>query len=506
MEDNLESLPDSRGLVNGLMYELGLFRKKHNIDWKTVEKWVTTICESFLPFVTFNLPNLRGSIERLLKKVSDMKRNKKDWAVFLELPYNLPRTQASKASQIVDDSKELASDFDQAKRELEEEKSVLSKKLLREKRRCKNRYKQMKRRDDRIQQQQRQILSLSDVLASKEKLCAAQQKQCVNALAAKERYRAKVNYGRKIVAQTKANLHYELQELREDFNTNLENLEHAIKAKEESNDQLLLENEELLLKAKSKQKIPTFDAGKFNDSIRQCCIELLSLNVGVRNVEPIIRSVVCNVVGVDVDRLPKYSTLVGMLSEMKVIAYEQLSDELVGQDYTTLHSDGTTKFGQHYGSFQVSTEGSAYSLGLMEMSSGSAKHALDSLKEILSDIDAASNGNAGRKILTNIKNTMSDRHVVEKSFNTLLEGYRSEVLPSIYEGWENLSTSEKKKISSLNSFFCGMHLVVGMADTAATTLKEWENIHFESPQGASTLPKVFTKNEAGMVHMLARAS
>lgn len=175
----------------------------------------------------------------------------------------------------------------------------------------------------------------------------------------------------------------------------------------------------------SPKTIPTYYAdGKFNDSIRQCCIELLSLNVGVRNVEPIIRSVVHNVIGVDIDRLPKYSTLVGMFSEMKVIAYEQLSEELAKCEFTTLHSDGTTKFGQHYGSFQVSTESSAYSLGLMEIS---AKHTLDSLKDILSDIDAASNGNAGKKILTNIKNTMSDRHVVEKSFNTLLEDYRSAI-------------------------------------------------------------------------------
>ena len=46
-----------------------------------------------------------------------------------------------------------------------------------------------------------------------------------------------------------------------------------------------------------------------------------------------------------------------------------------------------------------------------------------------------------------------------------------------------------------------MHLVVGMADTAAETVKEWENLHFESPQGAASLPKVLARNinEAGTV-------
>ena len=34
---------------------------------------------------------------------------------------------------------------------------------------------------------------------------------------------------------------------------------------------------------------------------------------------------------------------------------------------------------------------------------------------------------------------MSNRHIVEKSFNELLESYRSEVLPSIVKGWSDLS-------------------------------------------------------------------
>ena len=46
-------------------------------------------------------------------------------------------------------------------------------------------------------------------------------------------------------------------------------------------------------------------------------------------------------------------------------------------------------------------------------------------------------------------------------------------------------------MSNINSFFCGMPLVVGMADTAASTLKELEEIHVEAPQGAA----VFAKNE-----------
>jgi len=72
-----------------------------------------------------------------------------------------------------------------------------------------------------------------------------------------------------------------------------------------------------------------------------------------------------------------------------------------------------------------------------------------------------------------------------------LEDYRLEILPSIVENWENLSDCERSDIGSLNNFFCGMHLVVGMADT------EWEQAHFDCPQGAAALPRVFARNEAG---------
>ena len=109
------------------------------------------------------------------------------------------------------------------------------------------------------------------------------------------------------------------------------------------------------------------------DNVRQCCLDLLSLNVGIRQVEPVIRSVLKNIAGFEVDRLPQPGTLVRMYAEMKGLAYQQVAEELSEQGNLTLHSDGTSKFGQHYGSFQISVEGSAYTLGLSEMLTGSAE-------------------------------------------------------------------------------------------------------------------------------------
>lgn len=41
----------------------------------------------------------------------------------------------------------------------------------------------------------------------------------------------------------------------------------------------------------SESDIATFEGGKYSDDVRACVYELLSLNVGVRNVAPIIRCV-----------------------------------------------------------------------------------------------------------------------------------------------------------------------------------------------------------------------
>ena len=75
---SLPQLPESSKLRNGLLYELGLYRRKQNISWSIVKEWIEQLCEGFLPYIVFNESNLRISAERLIRKVGEMKRNKKD--------------------------------------------------------------------------------------------------------------------------------------------------------------------------------------------------------------------------------------------------------------------------------------------------------------------------------------------------------------------------------------------------------------------------------------------
>ena len=57
----------------------------------------------------------------------------------------------------------------------------------------------------------------------------------------------------------------------------------------------------------------------------------------------------------------------------------------------------------------------------------------------------------------------------------------------VTDNWIDLNVEEQQSISTLNNFFCSLHLLVGMADTASSTLLQWERSHFEGSVGAATL-------------------
>ena len=98
---------------------------------------------------------------------------------------------------------------------------------------------------------------------------------------------------------------------------------------------------------------------------------------------------------------------------------------------------------------------------------------------------------------------MSDRHIVQKNFNCLLEEYRAQILPEVITSWHDFSSEEQQSMSSLNNFFCGLHLLVGMADAAASTLVQWEATHFsEDPAGSGVLVR---KSESGTVRLVRTA-
>ena len=109
--------------------------------------------------------------------------------------------------------------------------------------------------------------------------------------------------------------------------------------------------------------VTTYVDGKYTDDVRICVMELLSRNVGIRQVEPVIRAVM-KMCKVNCDRLPQHTAIDDMLIESRSLCQIQLAEALTDSTNNTLHSDGTSKFGHKYTGFQVSTLEGSLSLGL----------------------------------------------------------------------------------------------------------------------------------------------
>ena len=127
------------------------------------------------------------------------------------------------------------------------------------------------------------------------------------------------------------------------------------------NKELHKENAELV--NKSSYHMEFYSENKYIDSLRMCIMELLSYNVGILKIEPVLQSVF-KLLNITYDRLPKRTAINEMLVESRSLAHLQLAEALTITSDNTLHSDGTTKFGHKYQSYQVTTEEGSLTLGL----------------------------------------------------------------------------------------------------------------------------------------------
>ena len=141
------------------------------------------------------------------------------------------------------------------------------------------------------------------------------------------------------------------------------------------------------------------------------------------------------------------------------------------------------------------------------MKAEGAKDFQEILEQALSDIEAARcavtvqqqsdyDVSKAKQILASVKNTMSDRHVVEKNFNHLLKAYRADILPEVVEGWSDITPDQQVSLTKMNNFFCGLHFLVALADTASAILQQWESLH-SNEDGSSS--------ESGTIHLIRTA-
>ena len=230
-----------------------------------------------------------------------------------------------------------------------------------------------------------------------------------------------------------------------------------------------------------KDKVSTDDTGKrrakvittlegrpprYNDAICFCCIRLLSHNIGVRHVSDGIKCVVVTLTDLLIDRLPSPSKMCDFLAESKQLVLTQIGEQMMNADNLTMHRGGTSKQDQKYYTAQLATTTKTLTLGLTPVKSGSAEHSLDAVLDMLQDVEnvcrnAGSGEPVAKRVLSYVRNTMTDRSSMEKSCNKLLNSYMSRILPDIVDGWSELPDSAQQTMLTVNHFFLRVTIYCG---------------------------------------------
>ncbi|VDI12011.1 Hypothetical predicted protein [Mytilus galloprovincialis] len=122
------------------------------------------------------------------------------------------------------------------------------------------------------------------------------------------------------------------------------------------------------------------------------------------------------------------------------------------------------------------------------MSDKAAQTQLDVFKQILGEIELRYNqvttndvnNQLSIKMLQNIKCTTSDRAATQVSFNQHLESYRSSMLQEHLENYHLLQEPDQMLLSKMYNFFCGLHLLVNIAELMNNV---FNNFHKDPPEG-----------------------
>ena len=248
--------------------------------------------------------------------------------------------------------------------------------------------------------------------------------------------------------------------------------------------------------------LQTMQDGRYTDEMRTCVMSLLTHNVSTHQVGPVIKDVL-QLAGYTPSDVPSVTLIRSMLLEGRAVGLVQLSDVATSGEANTLHFDGTTKEGHKYGSFQLTTDDGQYTLAVAETLSGSADHTMELLQHTISELTAAGQklgrGQSGDKLIAGLKNTMSDRAAVNTKFTSMLQNYRSSILPVLRDDWDSLSEDQQQQMSKLNNYFCGLHLLVNLADHSGAVIKEWEN---SQPQPSASASDAQRQSECGTYRLI----
>ena len=264
------------------------------------------------------------------------------------------------------------------------------------------------------------------------------------------------------------------------------NRDESDKAKQTLNKQvkeLETENEDLKCQLDdivNDREIQSYENGKYINDIRLTCFELIARGVSSRNVSDIIRIVLKDVAKMKVGRLPKPTLIRYLCIEQAMLSKEAARAKIESSEHSvTLQVDGTTKKRKGYTTFLASTDAGTVGMSLHDIHTESAESLLEETKDTLDELimlNIKDDPKQTLKLLAKIKNTMTDRCIVNKAYITKLEKWRAAALPQVTDNWEEIDDDVKHQLSTINDLFCGKHLVLNLQEYAASALYEWERI------------------------------
>lgn len=481
-------------------------------DKTACAKWLEEICDGN---IHTDIDSLRKSVGRLVEKYQKCnKRKGEKLENLLSRPFIFPDTKGeSSHTHICTDSPHCGH---------EEACQLLAKEV-------KEKEEQLEQSQDEVQNKDKQLMECQKALCEKdEELKETQIHGCM--------YKEVTSLKRKLEDKTKdlratdsrEAYHREKRQREENINMQLrkqleENEKEATAAKEslkrfghiiEENKKELKEYEEttqyLQTLLEDDKLVHTIDSvtRTYTPELCQCVYELLEYNVSASKVGDVIVSVL-KLVGKKPTNVPSKSTVLNMNLQRLSLSQQQVSEVLCPKPNITLLTDETSKRGAKYMGYEASdSDGNMWVLGLRDITTKSAQDTLDVLKEILSDIDLRSkltDNSKSKALLTHIIATMSDRAQTEIKFNALLEEYRSSILPTVIENYDDLPDDDKKAVASLSNFFCGLHSLVHIAETSKAALKEAEGLMFDGSV-PNPDPNFYANNEPGTVRLVRTAA
>ena len=350
----------------GLILELFQVQSSAAVPWSKLSLWIYTL---FGEEPQTQQQALRRAITRLKTRRQYLQKNpakKEDLKQFLNEPFVLPSHTLSQNPGATGVKVQPVVQSRIEREAIQLVNKSLAKEVVHLQDACENQKAELRKQDEKIKMlaqykphNVRRRIQRKDAKISKQQECINQQSQELKQRDQKEAKRAReqIRYYKQKCAQLQPEDESECEDCK--------GLEEQLLKLKSINIELMEANAILHdeVAASKSRKVETYVDGKYTESMRLCIMDILSHNVGIKQVEPVIQAVL-RLVGMECDSIPKHTAISEMLLESRALSQIQLAQTLANTEGNTLHSDGTTKFGQKYCGYQISTAERSLTLGL----------------------------------------------------------------------------------------------------------------------------------------------